>query len=249
MAVSIRRLRERRLRRKQTRKNGPGTVGASSLKEMFEALPDDLRRVATTHASWVDRREQSYGRLAFLGDSVLGLAVAEHLYTVYPKSDIGRLTKMHGQIVSGRACAEVAADLDIAAEMARNWPGPGKEGIDMDSLVASERVMSSVCESVIGACYLHYGLEPVAKAVLAAFAGQIDLASREQLDHKSALQESLARTGNRVVYKVLKQSGPAHARRFRVAAEVGGEVLGTGEGGSKKAAEQAAAAEALNKLS
>lgn len=255
MAVAIRRLRERKARRKAAagKSSGPtasGTAkaGPDALREMIAGLPEDLHSTAFSHASWVSRRTDSYGRLAFLGDSVLGLAVAEYLYSIHPAADIGRLTKLHGQAVSGRACAEVALSLGVVDEMAKMAPGPGREGIDMESLVASERVMASVCESVIGACYFHYGLERTADAVLAAFASQIELASREQLDHKSALQEALARAGNKVVYRVLKQTGPAHARRFRVAAEVEGEHLGEGEGGSKKAAEQAAAAEALRTL-
>ena len=74
---------------------------------------------ALTHSSWADHRADSYGRLAFLGDSVLGLAVAEHLFRRFPRADIGRLTKIHGQAVSGRACAEVAEALGLPEMLAR----------------------------------------------------------------------------------------------------------------------------------
>ena len=121
-------------------------------------------------------------------------------------------------------------------------------GIDADSLLASERAMASVCEAVIGACYLHHGFVATAEATVAAFADQIELALETMLDFKSALQERLAREGARVTYEVTREAGPPHDRRFEVAAQLDSEVIGTGEGRSKKAAEQAAAAEALERL-
>ena len=122
-------------------------------------------------------------------------------------------------------------------------------GIDVDSLLASERALASVCEAVIGACYLHHGFEATAAATVAAFADQVDIASDRLLDFKSALQEALARDGARVTYAVTREAGPPHDRRFEVAATVNGEVIGQGDGRSKKAAEQAAASEALERLS
>jgi ribonuclease-3 len=107
--------------------------------------------------------------------------------------------------------------------------------------------MASVCEAAIGACYLEHGFEATAAATVAAFGEQIDLASETLLDFKSALQELLARVGSRVTYEVTREEGPPHDRRFEVAARVDSDVIGTGEGRSKKAAEQAAAAEALER--
>src|SRR5437016_82059 len=77
----------------------------------------ELRGRALTHSSWVEHRADSYGRLAFLGDSVLGLAIAEHLFRRFSRADIGRLSKVHGQAVSGRACAEVALALGVAERL------------------------------------------------------------------------------------------------------------------------------------
>ena len=96
--------------------------GPEALRALLDALPLTLRRQALTHSSWVEHRADSYGRLAFLGDSVLGLAVAEHLFSRYPRADIGRLTKMHGQAVSGRACAEVAVELGVPELLAEAAP-------------------------------------------------------------------------------------------------------------------------------
>ena len=88
-------------------------------------------------------------------------------------------------------------------------------GIDIPSLLASERAMASVCESVIGACYLHHGFEETGPAVVAAFSEQVDLASETVLDFKSALQERLARDGGRVRYEVTEEEGPPHERLLR----------------------------------
>jgi ribonuclease-3 len=121
-------------------------------------------------------------------------------------------------------------------------------GIDPGALLASERALASVCEAMIGACYLHHGFEATAEATVAAFAEQIELATETLLDFKSALQELLAREGARVTYEVSHEAGPPHDRRFEVAAVCDGEVIGRGEGRNKKAAEQAAAAEALERI-
>jgi ribonuclease III len=218
------------------------------LAELIDALPSDLRARALTHSSWTADQADSYGRLAFLGDSVLGLAIAEHLFRTHPNAGIGRLTKVHGQAVSGRACAEVAIALGVEEKLREARPAEIEGGIDVDSLMASERALASVCEALIGACYLEHGFEATAEATVAAFGDQVELAQDELLDFKSALQERLARDGARVTYVVTAEEGPPHDRRFEVAASVDGEVIGEGSGRSKKAAEQAAAAEALERL-
>jgi ribonuclease III len=231
---------------RRPRRRGDGDP--ADLRRLLDALPADLGKQALSHSSWVEHRADSYGRLAFLGDSVLGLTVAEHLFREHPRSDIGRLTKVHGQAVSGRACAEVAQALGVPALLEATAPVDQEGGIDVRSLLASERALASICEAVIGACYLHHGFEATARGTIAAFALQIERASEELLDFKSALQERLARDGSRVSYEVTDEVGPPHDRLFDVAASVNGEVIGRGSGRSKKAAEQAAAAEALERF-
>ncbi len=223
----------------------PEGSAVAPLLDLVAALEPDLRLQALTHSSWTERRVRSWGRLAFLGDSVLGLAVAEHLFTRFPRSDIGRLTKIHGQAVSGRACAEIAIELGVPEMLEQAYPTDFEGGLAPAELVGSERAMASIVESLIGACYMQFGLERTSAALLAAFAPQVDLASGTLLDFKSALQERLARRGSRVRYEVIEESGPPHDKTFQVEARVGDEILGTGTGSSKKAAEQAAAAEAL----
>ena len=225
-----------------------GAEAAAPLRALVAELPDELRDRAVTHSSWTERRVDSWGRLAFLGDAVLGLVVGAALFERFPRSDIGRLTKIHGQAVSGRACAEVAIWLNVPELLGERRSTTGEIGISVPELLSSERAMASIVESLIGAVHLDQGLDIAAPAVLAAFEPQIELASKTMLDFKSALQELLARRGEVVTYVVAEEDGPPHDRRFVVEATVDGAVLGNGSGASKKAAEQAAAADALAAL-
>jgi ribonuclease-3 len=218
-----------------------------SLLDLFNGLPEEVRSRALSHSSWVSNRSDSYGRLAFLGDSVLGLAVAREFFDRHPDTDIGDLTKMRNQAVSGRACAEVAVELGLDRMMASEEPKEGS-GIEAEKLLQSERALASVCEAVIGACLVERGFEVTAKATVEAFSTQIESAIDQRIDSKTDLQELLARSGRKVVYVLTEETGPAHDPRFSVEATVDGETLGVGEGGSKKEAEQAAAERALEAL-
>ena len=216
------------------------------LRELFDALPEPLRRQALTHASWTEQREQSYERLALLGDSVLGLSITTHLWPLLDAESYGagQLTKIRAQTVSGRSCREVAERLGLPARLRQAAPEEVARPA-LEALVSTERVLASVIEAVIGACYLAYGFEHTAEAVREAFAPEIEQALERPADHKSALQERLARRGEVVAYEVTAESGPPHERIFEVAAVVGEDVLSHGSGRSKKEAEQAAAAAAL----
>ena len=199
-----------------------------------------------THASWVEQRADSYERLALLGDSVLSLSVTTDLF---PRLDAesygaGRLTKIRAQAVSGRSCRAVAERLGLPERLRAAAPGEVSP-LALEALVGTERVLASVIEAVIGACYLAYGFEPTAEAVREAFAPEIEQALERPADFKSALQEQLARRGAVVAYEVTAESGPPHERIFEVAAMVGGLEIARGSGRSKKDAEQAAAAAAL----
>src|SRR4051812_47242678 len=137
---------------------------------MLERLPDGLARQAVTHSSWTERRADSYERLAFLGDSVLGLAVTTHLYPrLQPDAyGAGRLTKVRAQTVSGRSCRAVAERLGIPERLRAAVPAEFA-GPAADQLARTERVLASVIEAVIGACYLEFGYEPVGEAGGGAF--------------------------------------------------------------------------------
>jgi ribonuclease-3 len=199
-----------------------------------------------THASWTERRAESYERLALLGDSVLGLAVTTHLMPLLDADSYGagRLTKIRAQAVSGRSCRAVADRLGLPERLRTAAPADvGRPALE--ALVSTERVLASVIEAVIGACYLAYGFEPTAEAVREAFAPEIAQGLESPADFKSALQERLAQRGAIVRYEVMAETGPPHERIFEVAALVAGELVARGIGRSKKDAEQAAAASAL----
>ena len=179
---------------------------------------------------------------------MLGLAVTSHLYPRLEaeRYGAGRLTKIRAQTVSGPACRAVAERLGVAERLQAQAP-PGA-GQSTDTLVATERVLASVIEAVIGACYLHAGYERTAAAVVEAFAPEIEHALRNPVDFKSTLQERLAQRGEIVAYEVTAELGPPHDRTFEIVARVGTRPVGTGSGRSKKHAEQEAARFALEQL-
>jgi ribonuclease III len=201
-----------------------------------------------THSSWTERRSNSYERLAFLGDSVLSLAVTTHLYPRLEaeRFGAGRLTKIRAQAVSGRSCMAVAERIGMPERL--RAAAPDATGQNADALVRTERVLASVIEAVIGACYLAFGYEQTAAAVVEAFAPEIEESLEHPVDFKSALQERLARRGELVVYAVTVEEGPPHDRVFTVEATVAGVEVGQGQGRSKKDAEQEAARVALEAM-
>jgi ribonuclease III len=201
---------------------------------------------AFTHASWVDRRADSYERLAFLGDVVLSLAVSTAIFPRFESYGAGRLTKLRAQAVSEQACVAVARRLGIPERLAA--AAPEGVGRNADVLVESDRVIASVCEAVIGAAYLAFGIERVQPAVVAAFDDQIEAARKNPVDHKSLLQERLAQRAEIVDYRIDTEAGPPHDRSFVAVAEVSGKEIGRGEGKTKKSAEQEAAARALDAM-
>jgi ribonuclease III len=115
-------------------------------------------------------------------------------------------------------------------------------------LAANRNVLAALVEACLGALYLEHGFEPIRAPIVGAFQERIDYALEGHVDYKTELQEELARRGLAVTYTVVSVEGPPHDRRFTCAATIEGETFGTGEGASKKAAEQTAARQALEKL-
>ena len=130
------------------------------LGALLDELPDQLARQVFTHASWTERRSDSYARLAFLGDSVLALAVTTHLYPRLEaeRFGAGRLTKIRAQVVSGVSCRAVAERLALTDRLRAAAPEGMRDRAT--ARLQTERVLASVIEAVIGACYLHVGYEP-----------------------------------------------------------------------------------------
>jgi ribonuclease III len=200
------------------------------------------------HASWTERRSDSYTRLAFLGDSVLALAITAHLYPRLEaeRFGAGRLTKIRAQTVSGASCRAVAERLGVPVLLVA--AAPEGVGHSAETLVETERVLASVVEAVIGACFLNSGYQLTAPAVVEAFQPELEEALEHPLDFKSTLQERLAQRGELVDYGVVLEKGPAHDRTFTVDASIEGTVVGRGSGRSKKAAEQQAARVVLDEM-
>lgn len=203
---------------------------------------------ALTHPSFEHERagEGNYQRMEFLGDAVLGMLLAEELYNRFPGGSEGDLSRLRAQLAGQDALAGIARGCGLGCFIRL---GRGEEqtgGQDKDSILAD------VLESLIAAVYLNGGLESVRGLVLRLF-GELLNGTESALkvnDAKSALQESLsARHLPPPCYRLVEETGPPHARLYRFQVLVDDEVVGEGEGRSKKVAQQAAASQALQHLS
>ncbi len=228
-----------------TAEGGERNGSIAELAALIETLPPERLEHVFTHSSWAPDRASSYERLEFLGDSVLELAVARELYDRFPDFSEGRLAKIRSHVVSRQSCAVIARELDLGARLAERASAATDE---LDRLSDNRNVLAALLEAALAALFLEHGFEPIERAVVAAFSARIEYASTSHVDHKTELQEALARRGQSVSYSVLEVDGPPHDRRFTCAAALDGEELGSGTGASKKDAEQEAARQVLRKL-
>jgi ribonuclease-3 len=217
------------------------------LAALIEQLPPERLANAFTHPSWAPDRSESYERLEFLGDSVLELAVAGALYDRYPDLSEGKLAKIRSHVVSRASCAVVARELDLGPRLIEKGSGivPADE---LERLSRNRNVLAALLEAALAALFLDHGFEKVEQPIVEAFSGRIEYAATTHVDFKTELQEELAALGRQVSYSVLDVEGPPHDRRFTSAAVIDGEQVGAGVGPSKKAAEQEAAKQALEKI-
>ncbi len=230
-------------------RSGARGSGGETLRDLVAALPPEAREAALRHSSWASNRLESYERLAFLGDSVLGLAVASSLFGEFPDLDAGELTKILNQAVSGPSCSKVGTELGVPEMLIAADSGKGGgHRTSAEDLIAAERPLPEMTEALIGSCFLAFGFERTAAAVIDAFAPRMEEVRNTRTDFKSALQETVAAKGRQVEYEVVATSGPAHDRTYEVMVTVEGSQLGRGTGRSKKAAGQAAAEQALANL-
>ena len=235
--------RSRRLAKRSTTSRRASSADSSELGRLIAELPAARRRLVFTHPSRAADRSESYERLEFLGDSVLELAVGRALYDAYPDFAEGDLTRLRAHIVSRESCAVVADELDLQELLVEHAEGIPQE--ELERLAKNRNVRAALLEAALAALFLEHGFEVVEPAIAEAFRGRIEYAATSHVDHKTELQEELARNGRQVTYTVLKAEGPPHERTFTVAALVEGQQLGVGSGRSKKDAEQGAAQEAL----
>jgi ribonuclease III len=178
---------------------------------------------------------------------VLELAVARELYERYPEFAEGQLAKIRSHVVSRASCAVVARELGLGERMVDRAATSAPHD-ELERLSRNRNVLAALLEAALGALFLEYGFERIEDAVVGGFAGRIEYALTTYVDHKTVLQETLARLGLSVTYSVLGVDGPPHDRTFTCAAVIDGEEAGVGKGPSKKAAEQEAARRALAKL-
>ena len=230
---------------------GPKTSGTRPPEQLAAVLgveiPADDLRLALIHRSFafeaggIEHNE----RLEFLGDSVLGIVITDRLYRSYPDLPEGQLARMRSAVVNAQALAGVGRQIGLGEFL---YLGKGEEatnGRDKASILAD------TTEAVIGAVYLHAGLDVAASLIRRLFDPLVDAAYQlgAGLDWKSSLQELAAQQDAGVPAYETTESGPDHEKRFAAAVRIGDSIRGRGDGKTKKAAEQLAAKEAYESLS
>ena len=206
-----------------------------------------LLQNALTHSSYANERWHnsllSNERLEFLGDSVLGMLVAEYLFANFPNRPEGELTRMRADMVCEQTLAAAANRIGLGAHLLL---GHGEEqggGRKRNSILAD------AMESVIAACFLDGGIEAALKVVQQFILVEVPVTKLHNADYKTQLQELVQQKKNQVLsYALVGQSGPDHDKQFDVEVSLNGKVVGKGSGSSKKRAEQDAARSAIEKL-
>lgn len=205
-----------------------------------------LLSTALTHSSYANERRgenlQCNERLEFLGDSILGHIVAEHLYKTCPDMPEGGMTRMRAEQVCEQSLVLVATELKLGDYM--NFG----RGEDVSGGRERPSILADCVEAVLAAIYLDSGIEKAYRFVekfILSRAKKSDTVG----DHKTALQELVQRNGSQTLsYELVSESGPDHQKTFTAQVSVNGKPLGTGTGHSKKEAEQSAARAALSEL-
>ena len=212
----------------------------------FTFADGDLLRVALTHRSYANERgeKDNYERLEFLGDAVLGLIASRWLYERFPEEPEGWLAKQKSFLVSAAVLARHAESIGVGPEI-RLGVGEARSGGS-----AKASILADTVEAIFGAIYLDGGLDAAGAVIERYLEASLERRSRLTVaDAKTRLQELVQGRGLGLpVYRVRGESGPDHCKRFTVECSVDGDVVGVCDGGSKKAAEQGAAAAALQQL-
>ena len=222
------------------------------IKDLETAIGYRFRNIqllqnALTHSSYANERWHnsllSNERLEFLGDSVLGMLVAEYLYKTFPDRPEGELTRMRADMVCEHTLATVANKIGLGEHLLL---GHGEERLGGRS---RESILADATESVIAACFLDGGLAAAEQFVKRYILVEVPVSRPNNLDYKTALQELVQQKKNQVLsYTLVGQSGPDHDKQFDVEVSLNGAVVGSGSGRSKKRAEQMAAKAAIEKL-
>lgn len=207
---------------------------------------EHLLAQALRHRSWCAENQgwDSNERLEFLGDSVLGLVVTDHLFRTYPDIPEGQLTKVRASVVNSATLAEVAGELGVGEYLMLG------KGEDQSGGREKPSILADATEALIGAMYMDRGWGAAEAAVMKLFGARIETAAAGPggQDYKTRLQELCARTFDELPRYTLEDEGPDHAKAFEATVHVVGRPMGTGRGRSKKQAEQAAARQAWEQL-
>ena len=206
-----------------------------------------LLQNALTHSSYANERWHnsllSNERLEFLGDSILGMLVADYLYRNFPDRPEGELTRMRADMVCETTLAGAANRIGLGNHLLL---GHGEEqggGRSRDSILAD------AMESVIAACFLDGGLDAALQVVRTFILVEVPVTKLHNADYKTELQELVQRKSDQLLrYELTGSSGPDHAKEFTFRVTLNGAEIGTGTGRSKKEAEQSAACAALEHL-
>ena len=222
------------------------------IKDLETAIGYRFRNItllqnALTHSSYANERWHnslmSNERLEFLGDSILGMVVAEYLFRTFPDRPEGELTRMRADMVCEKTLARVAAHIELGRHL---MLGNGEEqggGRSRDSILAD------AVESVIAASFLDGGMDAARQFIQKFVLVEVPVKQLHNADYKTALQELVQQKKNQTLsYALVGESGPDHDKRFEVEVSLNGCVIGTGSGSSKKRAEQMAAQNALNQM-
>jgi ribonuclease-3 len=209
----------------------------------------DLLEQALIHSSWLHEHPDSAPghneRLEYLGDAVVNLSISVALYHRHPEDDEGALSARRAAIVSTTGLSRLAGRIDLGQALMLGEGESRRSGRRRPSLLASS------FEALTGALYLDLGFEPVRDWLIALAEPELALEApvTSLKSPKSRLQEyTQRRTGNRPEYRLLEASGPDHEKSFRIEVWVDGEMLGVGEGPSRRTAETAAAAQAMERI-
>jgi len=213
----------------------------------YEFKNPALLKKALTHSSYANESirnaDASNERLEFLGDSLLGMAVALIIYNKKPSLSEGQMTKFRAELVCERSLAVLAKELDLGAYMLL---GRGEENGGGRSRPS---ILSDAFEAIIGAMYLDGGYEPVEKLISKLLTPQVNNPVPGNNDFKTRLQEIIqCKPGQSLFYEISDEQGPDHAKQFTVDVKLNGKVIGTGSGKSKKNAEQEAAKAAVSNI-
>ena len=206
-----------------------------------------LLQNALTHSSYANERWhdslKSNERLEFLGDSILGMVVAEHLYKSFPDRPEGELTRMRADMVCETSLAVIAEKLDLGKHLLL---GHGEEQGGGRTRAST---LADAVESVIAACFLDGGMNAAESFVRKFVLCNASVGRPQNADYKTALQELVQQKKNQILtYTLVGESGPDHDKQFFVEVALNGEKVGEGSGSSKKRAEQSAAQMAYEKL-